>query len=149
MFHPFCLSDFLVSFPRACLAVAPPITEASVSSTLCQVLEGNGAYRDNGRLLTTKELLQVANVQSDIDERLQALTRVPRKLLLASFRRDIALHIHTHCRTLTSGPTETPDNTTTVRECHDLTLVLADAFIDWVRVIKVISTCNFEGRARR
>jgi hypothetical protein len=107
--------------------------------------KGNDSYRDNGRLLAAKEMLQVANLQCDVDERVQALARFPSKLTLASFWRDIAFHIHTHSCTLTSRPAEAPDNTATVRKCHDLSLILADAPVDWVRVVKVVSFSYGEG----
>ena len=74
---------------------------------------------------------------------------VPHQLLLIRLRRKVSLDVHPDCSTLTSGTGQPPDHTGSILESDHLPLVLADASIDWVGIIEVVSFGDLEAGAGR
>lgn len=105
--------------------------------------------RDNSRRIALQELLEVAELQRNLDQALQALLRGLAQLRLALVRRDVALDVHAHRRALAARPAQTEHDARAVDEAHDLALVLRHAVVDRVRVIEVVHVLDDERLARR
>jgi len=71
------------------------------------------------------------------------------QLLLVRIRRKVSLDVHPDGSTLTSGTGQPPDHTGSILESDNLSLVLADASIDRVGIIKVVSFGDLEAGASR
>ena len=92
---------------------------------------------DNGRLVPTQELLQLADLERNLDQALQTLSR-RRGQLLTLILADISLNVQPHSRTLASRATQSEDDSATVCKLNDLTLVLGNTTVDGVGVVEVL-----------
>lgn len=104
---------------------------------------------DDGRLLPTQELFQLTDFQRNLDQSLETLLDVPRQLFRTLVCSNVALEVHPDSSSLTSGTTQPPHNTTSIIKSDNLTLVLADAAVDGVCVVKVVRFRNGESRFGR
>src|ERR1700691_267071 len=106
-------------------------------------------HRDDSWLFDTQELLQLTHRKGDLDEPLQPIRRIPRKLLLPSFRANIPLNIHPNSRTLTSRPTQPKHDPRSIGKLNHLPLILRHRLVDWIFVLKVVHSGDSElGRGR-
>ena len=104
---------------------------------------------DDSRLLPAEELSQLAELQSDLDQPLESILSIPLQLLLVRISGEVSLDIHPDGSTLTTGTRQPPDDTGSVLKGDDLSLVLADASVDRVGVVEVISLGDLEAGAGR
>lgn len=74
---------------------------------------------------------------------------IPHQLLLVCLRLKVSLDVHPDGSTLTSGTGQPPDDTGSILEGDNLSLILADASIDRVGVIEVICFRDLEACASR
>ena len=104
---------------------------------------------DDGGLIPSKVLGQLADLKSDLDQALQSILSIPHQLLLICFRREVTFDVHPNGSTLTSSTRQPPDDAGSILEGDDLSLVLADAPIDRVRVVEVVCFGDLEAGTGR
>ena len=97
-----------------------------------------GSLCDDGGLVPPEVFSQLAKLKSDFDQPLEPILSIPHQLLLICFRRKVSFDIHPDGGALASGTRQPPDDTRSVFESDDLSLILADASIDRVGVVEVI-----------
>jgi hypothetical protein len=83
-----------------------------------------GWLSDNGRLVNTQVVLQLAKLESDVDQALQAFSSRLGQFLGGSRGGHIAFNVHANGSTLASSSAKTEHNPRTVGEGDDLTLIL-------------------------
>jgi len=74
---------------------------------------------------------------------------VPHQLRLLRLRRKVSFDVHPDGGTLTSGTRQPPDHTGPILKSDHLSLVLADAPVDRIGVIKVVGFGDLEAGAGR
>ena len=109
----------------------------------------SGNLCDDGGLVPSEVLSQLAELKSDLNQSLESILSIPHQLLLICFRRKVSLDVHPDGSTLASSTGQPPDDTGSVLESDHLPLVLADASIDRVGVVKVVGFGDLEAGAGR
>ena len=108
-----------------------------------------GSLCDDGGLLPSEELRQLAELKSDLDQALESILGIPHQLLFVCLCSKVSLNVHPDSSTLAPGTGQPPDDAGSVFESDDLPLVLADTPIDRVSVVEVVSFFDLEAGASR
>lgn len=103
-----------------------------------------GNLCDDGGLLPSEILGQLAKLEGNLDQSLESILGIPHQLLLVRLRLKVPFNVHPDGSTLASGAGQPPDDTGPVFESDDLSLVLADASIDRVSVVEVVGFRDLE-----
>ena len=104
---------------------------------------------DDGGLVPSEVLRQLAKLEGDLDQALEPVLGIPHQLLLVRVRVKVPFDVHPDGRSLTSGTRQPPDDTRSILESDDLSLILADASVNRVGVVEIVGPGDLEGGTSR